>query len=87
MNFDWDQANIEHIARHNLIPEEVEEALLDRQKIGTSAYQQKNEQRWAALGKSYNGRVLFVVFTRRNGFIRVITARDATPKEKRRYRR
>ena len=78
MNFDWDQANIEHIARHNLIPFEVEEALLD---------QQKNEQRWAALGKSYNGRVLFVVFTRRNGLIRVITARDATPKEKRRYRR
>ncbi len=87
MNFDWDRANTEHIARHNVIPEEVEEALFDRQKIGISAYQRENEQRWAAIGKSYNGRVLFVVFTRRNGLIRVITARDATPKEKRRYRR
>lgn len=69
------------------IPEEVEEALFDRQKIGISTYQGENEQRWATLAKSYNGRILFIVFTRRNSFIRVVTARDATDKEKRRYRR
>ncbi|BAQ61920.1 hypothetical protein GM3708_2326 [Geminocystis sp. NIES-3708] len=87
MNFDWDQANIEHIARHNIIPEEVEEALSDRQKIGISTYQGENEQRWAAIAKSGNGRILFIVFTRRNGLIRIVTARDTTDKEKRRYRR
>jgi uncharacterized DUF497 family protein len=30
---------------------------------------------------------LFVVFTRRRGRVRAITARDATPEEKRRYRK
>ncbi len=85
--FDWDTANISHIARHNVISEEVEEALFDPRKIGTLAYQVENEPRWAVLGKSNQGRVLFIVFTRRNNLIRVITARDATNKEKRRYRR
>ncbi len=87
MNFDWDSANINHIARHSVRPEEAEEALLDRKRIGTPAYQVENERRWAILGKSNNGRILFIVFTRRNGLIRVVTARDATSKEKRRYRR
>jgi uncharacterized DUF497 family protein len=31
--------------------------------------------------------ILFVVFTRRRGRVRAITARDATPEEKRRYRK
>jgi uncharacterized DUF497 family protein len=57
VNFDWDSANISHMARHNVRPEEN------------------------------NWRILFIVFTRRNGLIRVVTARDATPKEKRRYQR
>lgn len=87
MNFDWDSGNIEHIARHNLTPKEVEEALSDRKRIGTNAYQVQNEPRVAILGKTISGRILFVVFTQRNKFIRVITARDASDKEKKRYRR
>lgn len=87
MDFEWDEANISHIARHNVIPEEVEDALLDSKRVGTPAYQVQNEQRWAVLGKARNGRILFIVFTRRNLLIRVVTARDATDTEKRRYRR
>lgn len=87
MDFEWDEYNINHIARHNVTLEEAEEALLDFRRIGTPAYQVTNEQRWAVLGSTEAGRILFVVFTRRDGRIRVVTARDATNKEKRRYRR
>ena len=37
MNFEWDTTNIDHITRQNVIPEEVEYALWDSQKIGASA--------------------------------------------------
>jgi uncharacterized protein len=86
VEFDWDEANIDHIARHQLIPPEVEDAVSDPQRIGASA-QKSQEKRWALLGSTLEGRILFVVFTRRDGMIRVVTARDATDTEKRRYRR
>jgi uncharacterized protein len=85
--FDWDENNIEHIARHGVEPWEAEEALLDPGRIGTLAYRVGREPRRAALGATEGGRVLFVVFTRRSGRVRVVTARDAEAKEKRRYRR
>lgn len=80
--FDWDEYNADHVAAHNLDPEEVEEALLDRRRIGIPAYNVGGEQRWAALGARADGRI---VFTRRQELIRVVTARDATEREKRRY--
>ncbi len=65
----------------------MEEALLDPQRIGAAAYNVGQERRWAHLGATELGRILFVVFTRRGGRIRVITARDAERAERRRYRR
>jgi uncharacterized protein len=87
MEFDWDDGNIQHIARHNLFPQEVEAALLDPRRVGVSSRKSPQEKRWAMLGSTSEGRILFVVFTRRDGFIRVVTARDATDQEKRTYRR
>ncbi|MGH2801737.1 MAG: BrnT family toxin [Thermoleophilaceae bacterium] len=66
---------------------DAEDGLLDPARIGVPAYRARGEQRWAALGATEDGRVLFVVFTRRRSKVRVITARDAAPREKRRYRR
>jgi uncharacterized protein len=86
LEFDWDDANIEHIAQHQLIPPEVEDALCDPRRIGATA-NKSQEKRWAILGSTLEGRVLFVVFTKREELIRVVTARDATNTEKRRYRR
>jgi uncharacterized protein len=87
MEFDWDNGNIQHIARHDLFPQEVEAALLDPRRVGVSSRKSSQEKRWAMLGSTSEGRILFVVFTRRDGFIRVVTARDATDQEKRTYRR
>ncbi len=87
LEFEWDEANLKHIGRHRVTAEEVEEALTDPRRLGAPAYDVRGETRWALLGATETGRVLFVVYTRRRGKIRVVTARDATSKEKRRYRR
>ena len=42
---------------------------------------------WALLGALEGGETLFVVYTRRRGRIRIVTARPATDREKRRYRK
>lgn len=68
-------------------PEEAEEALLDPQRISRDVYNLAGEHRRGAVGTSEGGRILFVVFTMRRGRVRIITARDATLAEKRRYRR
>lgn len=87
VEFDWDDANVNHIARHGVTPEEAEEALLDPHRVIISVRSVENERRWTAVGGTQSGRVLVVVITRRWGFVRVVTARDALPREKRRYRR
>jgi len=68
-------------------PEEAEEALTDSRRLVLRTRSQRGEERWTALGATEAGRILFVVFTRRRGGVRVITARDATLEEKRRYRK
>jgi uncharacterized DUF497 family protein len=85
--FEWDEDNTDHIARHGVEPWEAEEAILDTGGVGTAAYDVRGETRWAVLGATEAGRVLFVVLTERAGRVRVVTARDAEGKEKRRYRR
>lgn len=85
--FDWDEANLDHIADHGISAAEAEDALLDPRRIPASAYQGVNERRHAVLGATIEGRLLFVVFTHRNELVRVITARNANAQEKRRYER
>ena len=83
--FDWDDGNLDHIVRHGVNSIEAEGALLDPRRIGSSAYNVGTETRWGVLGATENGRILVVVFTRRGQLIRVVTARDATVVERRRY--
>jgi uncharacterized DUF497 family protein len=86
VDFDWDDANRQHVQMHGVEPAEAEDALLDPRRIGVQAYRIRRERRWAVLGATEESRILFVVFTRRRSTPRVITARDATLREKRRYR-
>ena len=68
-------------------PWEAEDAILDPDRVGVSARNAPGERRFAVVGSTEPGRMLFVVFMRREEKIRVITARDADDSEKRRYRR
>jgi hypothetical protein len=75
--FDWDDANRGHIARHGVIPDEVEEAFNgDTLELGD--YTVGGEQRYEDLGITDSGRILFLVTTVRGDFIRPVTAFDAT---------
>lgn len=85
--FDWNDDNVEHIARHGVEPWEAEEAILDPDRVGAPARNVLGERRFAVVGSTESGRILLVVFTRRGGRIRVITVRDADDGERRRYRR
>ena len=85
--FDWDESNVAHVREHGVEPGEAEDAVLDPRRIGAPAYNLGSERRWALLGTPEGGETLFVVYTRRRGRIRVVTARPATNQEKRRYRK
>lgn len=77
-NFDWDESNIEHIGRHGVNPEEVEEACYRHPRILKG-----KEGRYLIYGQTDDGRYLFVVTVYQGkGRMRVITARDMTEAEK-----
>ncbi len=86
MPFDWDPGNEDHVRKHDVEPREAEEALRDPRRLGVGAYNVQGERRWAVLAATESGRILFLVFTRREPMVRVVTARDARKREKRRYR-
>jgi uncharacterized protein len=85
--FDWDEGNEDHATRHGVEVYEIEEALLDPGGVTGEAYGVGSERREAVIGETYHGRIVFVVYTMRDDRVRPVSAREATDKEKRRYRR
>lgn len=82
IGFDWDQANIEHIARHNVLPKETEDVFFDKNNILAGDLKHSTgEQRFLIIGKTRKGRILYQVFTVRGSKIRVISSRDINKKE------
>jgi hypothetical protein len=81
MDFDWDSANIEHIACHNVTQEEAEQ-VIENDPLDAPAALRNGEKRTVNLGKTDVGRVLVVVVTERNSMYRVVTARPANKKER-----
>jgi uncharacterized DUF497 family protein len=82
--FDWDRVNLDHIAEHNVAPEEAEEAILGEPlDIGFDVI--NGEERWSYLGETNEGRILRVVITVRGERIRVLTAFEPSRSEKNFY--
>ena len=80
--FEWDKANISHIARHNVAPEEAEEVFFDeRQVIDEDVEHSDVEERFLIIGKTREGRLLYQIFTIRSNKIRVVSSRDLNKKE------
>lgn len=83
--FDWDDGNRDHLTECEEY--EAEEALLDPNQVSAPAYNTRTERRWATIGATEDsGAILYVVFTLRPEKTRVVTCREATEREKRRYR-
>lgn len=81
--FEWDDANIEHMLMHNVVPDDVEEACVNKPYIRKTA-----EGRYLVYGVADDGRYLFIVGTNKGrGVFRTITARDMTEREKSLYKR
>ena len=80
----WDDWNVEHIAAHNVEPEEVESVFHSGQhyarRAGVTRY---GISRYRVYGQSENGRCLFIVLDQEteNSFY-VVTARDMDGSEK-----
>lgn len=81
--FDWDEYNLDHIARHGVDPDEAEDAVLDPDRVSFPA----RSGRVGYIGATEAGRVLVVILDRKGDRWRVVTARDASPNEKKSYRR
>jgi uncharacterized DUF497 family protein len=82
----WDEWNEEHIARHGIDPEEVEEVLVGL--FSPPLIQRARQGSYRALGQTAGGRYLAVFFAlRAPGGVYPITARDMDTKERRTYRR
>lgn len=80
--FDWDDENIEHIALHGVDIVEAE-AVLDNRPLVLRT----QDDKYLAYGQSDEGRYLLVVFVRKPALIRVISARELTDGEKKRFKR
>ena len=79
----WPADRVDHIARHGIEPEEVEEVFAGDHKV-----RRTRQQRYIALGETLDGRLAFVVFRRLSGgLVKVITARDMDARERRLFRR
>jgi hypothetical protein len=56
--FDWDDANLGHIARHGVAPEEVEQALANHPLAVLAAQKRCGEERVLCAGLTDAGRAL-----------------------------
>jgi uncharacterized protein len=80
--FEWDKANIEHIAHHNVTPEEAEQVFFDIDNaLDEDIKHSTVEKRFIIIGKTEKGRLLYQIFTRRGDKIRIISSRDINKKE------
>ncbi len=83
--FDWDEGNARKNERHGVSQPEAEQAFFDQRLLLTpDPGHSSGEPRFHALGNTAMGRLLHVTFTLRldGTRIRVISARDASRKER-----
>jgi uncharacterized DUF497 family protein len=86
--FDWDRSNrSKNWIRHGVTITECEEVFRVGRTLplGVQATPPVDEDRYAVLGETAANKPLFVVFTIREGRVRVISARPMTPEERSDY--
>lgn len=87
IGLEWDKGNInKSYLKHGITTREAEELFLDEHAllIEDIKHSQK-EERFIAIGKTTEKKILFAAFTVRNNKIRTISVRPANRKERRQY--
>ncbi len=87
IGFQWDKSNIEkNWLKHKVNPVECEQIFFNQPLlVAEDLSHSQIEKRYYALGRTYNGRLLFVAFTIRKNLIRVISARNMSRRERTKY--
>src|SRR5438132_14052382 len=80
--FEWDDENVGHIARHHVEIDEAETVFDNKPLILRT-----QGDKYVAIGQTDEGRYLAIVFVRKPGRTRVVTARNLTEPEKKRLKR
>ena len=84
LQFDWDEANTQHVVRHGVKPEEAEQAMVN-DPLPVETNWRRGELRTVCVGRTDSGRRLAVVYTIRNDRIRIVTAYPIARKGRRTY--
>lgn len=87
VGFEWDEGNFtKSWDRHDVSGVECEQVFFNHPLLSDPDVKHSaGEDRFRVLGQTDAGRLLFLVFTIRKDFIRVITARDMNRKERKVY--
>jgi len=86
--FEWDKGNeIKSELKHGFLSHEAEEVFYDDEMLvlGKQILPIVGESRFGIIGKTFEGRILFISFTIRNAKIRIISARTANVFERAEY--
>ena len=76
LQFDWDEENIRHLARHEIKPDEAEQVIQNR-PLDLESHLRNGEERTVQIGETDSGRILIVVSTMQGKSVRVVTAWSA----------
>lgn len=83
LGFDWDDGNLKkNEIKHGVTARECEEAFLNQPILRRDETHSQIEDRYIAFGETNRARKLFIVFTVREGHIRIISSRDQDRKER-----
>ena len=88
MEFEWDKAKAKaNLKKHGISFEEAQTIFGDAlARIFDDEEHSFEEKRNGIIGHSIKNRLLIISFTEReSGIIRIISAREATPRERRKY--
>jgi uncharacterized DUF497 family protein len=83
---EWDPAKARaNFTKHGVRFADAVTALEDDSALTIRDLSSEDEERWVTMGLDVSGRLLVVVYTWRGERVRLISARQATPDERRQY--
>lgn len=87
LTFEWDKGNTDkNLIRHGVTDKESEEVFSNKPLlIHKDIKHSKVEERFQALGRTDQGRKLFLSFTIRKDKVRIISSHDMSRRERRMY--
>jgi len=87
VDFDWTNGNIVKIlSKHKVTVQEAEAVFCNKPLyIAPDIQHSANEERFLAFGQTFENRKMFIAFTMRGNRVRVISARDLSRQERKRF--